>query len=112
MLRYKTTTRDPKDLKLGGKFKHVHYHWRPYDERPVDHQEDYGRLFNDIQRHGIKNPLIVFRDCVLIGQRRCEIAQIQNIPEVTCWEIQDDISEDAQPDRVYELKAKYETVKY
>jgi hypothetical protein len=60
----------------------------------------------------IVNPLIVFRDCVLIGQRRCEIAKNLGWDSVPCWEITTDISEDETPDRVFELRDLYKKVNY
>ena len=112
MLSYNTTSRNPNDLKLGGHFNHVDYCWKPYEKRSLEHQEDWGRLFNHIQKHGIENPLIVFEDCVLIGQRRCEIAVIQKIPSVSCLEITTDITNDTNADRVLELRNLYQKVSY
>ncbi|TFH54314.1 MAG: hypothetical protein E4G91_11300 [Candidatus Zixiibacteriota bacterium] len=89
------------------------YSWKPFHKRNPEHQEDYLRLLKNMSETGTMiNPLIVFRDCVLIGQRRCEIAQKLGWAMVPCWEITTDISDDAQPDRVFELRDQYKKVNY
>lgn len=112
MLSHRIISCNPNDLELGCHLNHVDYVWREFDDRLPDHKEDYCRLFNDIQSRGIVNPLIIFRGHVLIGQRRCEIAQIQRIPLVECIEITEDITDDPNADRVEELKNLYQKVNY
>lgn len=109
---YRETIRDPAEMVLGAHFAHVDYEWRPYDQRKPDHREDYDRLFGDIKKRGIVNPLICAGDCVLIGMRRCEIARILGISEVPVWEITEDISKDARPDRVFALRDLYAGADY
>ncbi len=113
MLDYKTTNRKPTDFELGCNLDHVHYSWRPFEQRMPDHQADYIRLEKDMRNTGhMINPLITFRDCVLIGQRRCEIAVKLGWDWVPCWEITTDISDDAKPSRVFELRDQYKKVSY
>lgn len=103
---------DPTTLKLGADYDHVNYCWRAFEQRPEDHQADYIRLERDIERNGIKNPLIVHGGCVLIGQRRCEIAVKLGIRSVPIWDILDDISGDLNADRVETLKSEYQKADY
>jgi len=104
---------NPNSLKLGGQFKYVWYDWRPYKLRTKESQRDYDKLENHLmETKSMINPLIVFRGCVLIGMRRCEIAVKHGWKAVPIWEITTDISEDRQPDRVFELRNKYKEVNY
>ena len=112
MLRFEAKSANPETLKLGADFDHVNYCWRPYEERPEDHREDYDRLEVDIAANGIKNPLICFRGQVLIGMRRCEIARKYKIPLVPIWAILDDITKDKKPHRVLALKDLYGRADY
>lgn len=111
---YKRTTRNPNDLTLGLELPHVGYTWRPYDERLPEHREDYDKLKEDMVRSGgLANPLIVFRDAVLIGMRRCEIARALGWEAVPCLEITEDISRDRDASRVLALRDQlYEPIDY
>ena len=112
MIDYRETNRNPSQLKLGCKLDYVSYSWRPYDGRLPEHKQDYDRLLSHMQTNGITNPLIVFRDCVVVGMRRCEMAVKLGIDSVRCWEITADISNDRQPTRVFELRDQYKKVSY
>ena len=102
---------DPKELKLGGEFKYVYYDWRPYKKRSPEARADYNRLEQNLIATGhMVNPLIVYRGCVLIGMRRCEIAIKLGWTTVPIWDIQTDIYEDRTPDRVFKLRDKYKKV--
>lgn len=67
-------------VELGLKGPHCYWSWRPYEQRPENHREDYDRLVDSIRRHGIKTPVLGWmnpetgRFHVLVGQRRVEIA--------------------------------------
>jgi len=112
-LETRLVERDPAELQLGGEFDHVHYFWRPYDRRDAAARADYDRLRESLAAAGrMVNPLIAFRDCVLIGQRRCEIARDLGWPSVPCWEILDDITADPTPGRVLALRNQYRPVTY
>lgn len=103
---------DPATLKLGAHFDHVDYDWRPFFERSPEAREDYERLYWDVKKRGIINPLIAWRGCVLIGMRRCEIAALLKIPTVPVWEILDDLTDDATPARVFALRDLYSEARY
>lgn len=100
---------DPHDLELGGEFDTCGYVWKPRDERPPDHQQDWDRLYADMEARGeLVNPLIVHRGHVLIGQRRCEIARLLGWERVPYIEV-----DDPHPSReVAELRAQYAPVEY
>lgn len=112
LLRYHVEDIDPNALQLGAHYDHVDYCWRPFEERRPDHQADYVRLEADIRANGIKNPLITHNGCVLIGQRRCEIARKLGLGRVPCIVIDDDISADPNADRVLALVATYQPAPY
>lgn len=101
----------PHALQLGtvqGQLENVTYSWRPYEERSPEAREDYDRLKASLQADGeMHNPLIIFRNCVLIGQRRCEIARDLGWTRVPCWDIQDDITADINAGRVLALRDRY-----
>jgi hypothetical protein len=101
---YIETERDPKELCLGAVYKHVAYGFTPYHKLTEERKRDYDRLMECIKINGIRNPIIVFRDCVLIGMRRCSIADKLSISLVKCVEITDDISNDKTPGRVIALR--------
>ena len=52
----------------------------------------------------MKNPVIVFKGCVLIGQRRAEIARQFGWETIPVAEITTDITADPDPGRVLDLK--------
>ena len=102
--------RDPDGLELGAHFDHVDYYCYPFDEQPADHREDYVRLEADLRQTGMVNPLICKDGRVLIGMRRCEIARklkaegVNGWDRVAVWEINEDISKDADAKRVLALR--------
>lgn len=103
------------ELKLGFRGKHVHFRWKPYSERSLEHQHDFDRLFSSIMVHGIKNPLIVFDNHVLIGMRRYEIKMKLNPDYVfDCLEIQENVNEWTRQDlpKIDYLKSLMEKVTY
>jgi len=61
------------ELVLGFDGEHVHFTWRPYEERRPEAREGYDRLEADIRERGLLHPIITHRGHVLIGQRRVEI---------------------------------------
>ena len=112
-MQTRLVSRDPSSLKLGGEFDHVHYYWRPYAQRSSEARADYDRLEASLAAAGqMTNPLIIFRDHVLIGQRRCEIAVKLGWSQVPCLEILDDIRGDLTADRVEALRDQYESAPY
>lgn len=110
--RHRLIKCDPATLKFGAHFEHVDYDWRPFEERTPEAQADYQRLFWDVKKRGILNPLIAWRGHVLIGMRRCEIAEMLGIELVPVWEILDDLNEDATPARVFALRDLYKGAEY
>lgn len=104
--------RNPNDLKLGADFEHVGFRHRAYENRSAEARVDYDRLFESVKEHGMKNPLIIYQDCVLIGMRRCEIARRLNIREVACLEIEEDMNQEPNDKRVAEMVKEYAPVEY
>jgi hypothetical protein len=78
MIEYVSREIPGKDLKLGFRGEFVYFRHRKFEDRPTDHQEDYFNLNLSISAVGIKKPLIVFDNHVLIGMRRYEIAMDLN----------------------------------
>jgi len=82
-------------LELGFRGKHVHFTWRPYEERSEEARAAYDRLEADIRERGMLHPIITHRGHVLIGQRRVEILRkdwADLSDEVECVEIDEDVS--------------------
>lgn len=92
---YGLTIRHVNFLTLGFAGDHINFDWRPYSERTPEAREDYDRLEADIRQNGILNPVIAYKDHVLIGMRRVEIARKLGIELVTVAQIderQEDVS--------------------
>ena len=84
-----------KDLKLGYSTEGgVDFTWKPYEIRSEQQRTDFDRLRVSIEQDGIQKPLITYKGHVLIGMRRCEIAQKIGRPEfVLCAAILEDVSQ-------------------
>lgn len=81
---------------LGLSGRHVHWSWKPRENRPPDHQADYDRLEASIRRDGVRTPAIGWRNPqtgvmhILIGQRRAEIAARLGHRDIRVIEILED----------------------
>lgn len=78
-------------LVLGLSAPHVRWVWRPYESRSPEHRADYDRLLVSIYHNGIKSPVIVWGQHVLVGQRRVEIARRLGIRRVPVLSIGEDV---------------------
>lgn len=76
----------------------LHFDYRPYEKRSPEARADYDALKKDLRSNGMRNPLITFKNHVLIGMRRYEIMVEFGTLVFRCVEILDDVSEWWKPD--------------
>lgn len=78
MIKHERKKIPGKDLKLGFRGESIHFRHRKFEDRSSEQQEDYLNLNLSISAVGIKKPIIVYDNHVLIGMRRYEIAMDLN----------------------------------
>lgn len=92
-ITFERTSRRPCDLWLGFHGDHVDFDWRPYKDRTPEARADYDRLIVSLFHHGLKQPVIVHGDFVLIGMRRVEILKrLDPWEPIECLDIIEDVS--------------------
>ena len=92
-ITYKIVTIPITELKLGYHGSHTDFVWRPYEERSEEARADYDLLEQSIIKHGVKKPVITFKNHVLIGMRRIELIEKHYgmLEEIVCAEITEDV---------------------
>lgn len=78
------------DLVLGFKGNSCSFEFREYADRSPEQQAAYNRLRDDLLANGMRDPLITYRNHVLIGMRRFEILR-DHREEFECVEILEDV---------------------
>tara|TARA_S200002703_G_scaffold95101_1_gene82116 strand:- start:788 stop:1105 length:318 start_codon:yes stop_codon:yes gene_type:complete len=92
-------------LRCGYDGQTIHFDYRPYEARTEAARAAYDRLRADLLANGLKDPLITYRDHILIGMRRFEILRDKR-DSFPCIEILEDVRHWTRDDlrRLNELK--------
>jgi len=94
---------NPADLVLGYDQGPTRFGFLPHENRVGKDKEDWCKLKDSIEKDGICKPLITYKQHVLVGTRRAEIAQILGIETVTVWRLTENIDEWDKKD-MYRIK--------
>ena len=90
-MKLKSCTKTPDELEVGlnlGRvcFKHTHV-----DNRSGMDRVRYDTLKKDLLKNGMRHPLIIYKDRVIIGMRRFEILA-KKVQQFDCLEVKEDLS--------------------
>jgi len=108
MIKHRFVRKKVSELVNGYRGLRVSYEHVRDEHRTVEQREKFEKLKDDIKTKGIVNPLIIFKNHVLIGMRRKEIAESLGIEEIDCIEVLEDIYSHPNPNAVYEIRKTYQ----
>lgn len=109
VIKFEVVEKPTEDLIPGFVGKGFVFDIPAYSELTGKTRAAYDRLRVDLQRHGLKSPLITFGDRVLVGMRRLEILRdsresfpcISILEDVAAWTVDDLVRLEALKSHIY-----------